>query len=103
MKLLIQSALITVVVLGLATGPFGFQRVADWGQINPQGQEKAEFSWSRLAYKTAMGGGGYGGFGGGFGGGYGADGGTWSAGLPQGRPAIPDGAEPADADQGAVD
>ena len=61
MKLLVQSALVTVVVLGLATGLFAFQRVADWGQINPQGQEKAEFAWSRLAYNTAMGGGGYGG------------------------------------------
>jgi hypothetical protein len=72
MKLLVQSALVTVVVLGLATGLFAFQRVADWGQINPQGQEKAEFAWSRLAYNTAMGGGGYGGFGGGgFGGGRG--------------------------------
>jgi hypothetical protein len=72
MKLLLQSALVTVVVLGLATGLFAFQRVADWGQINPQGQEKAEFAWSRLAYNTAMGGGGYGGFGGGgFGGGRG--------------------------------
>ena len=72
MKLLVQSALVTVVVLGLATGLFAFQRVADWGQINPQGQEKAEFAWSRLAYNTAMGGQGYGGFGGGgFGGGRG--------------------------------
>ena len=84
MKLLIQSALITVVVLGLATGLFAFQRVADWGQINPQGQEKAEFAWSRLAYNTAMGGGGYGGFGGGgFGGrGYGRFA-TWQRDYPK--------------------
>ena len=79
MKLLIQSALVTVLVLGLATGLFAFQRVADWGQINPQGQEKAEFSWSRLAYNTAMGGGGYGGFGGGYGGGgFGGGYGRWA-------------------------
>jgi hypothetical protein len=82
MKLLVQSALVTVVVLGLATGLFAFQRVADWGQINPQGQEKAEFAWSRLAYNTAMGGGGYGGFGGGGGRGYGRFA-TWQRDYPK--------------------
>ena len=61
MKLLIRSTIVTVLVLGLATGLFGFQRIADWGQMHPQSTEKAEFSWSRLSYNTAMGGGGYGG------------------------------------------
>jgi hypothetical protein len=70
MKLLVQSAMVTFVVLGLATGVHAFQRVADWGEINGQGNQKAEFSWSRLSYTSAMGSGGYGGFGG-FGGGYG--------------------------------
>ena len=65
MKLLIQSAVVTVLVL--ATGLIVEQRVADWGQMNPQSSEKAEFAWSRLAYNTAMGGGGYGGYGGGYG------------------------------------
>ena len=83
MKLLIQSTLVTMLVLGLATGLFGFQRVADWGQINPQGSEKAEFAWSRLSYTTSFGGGGYGGFGGGYGG-YGRrGGGTWSRDYPK--------------------
>jgi len=83
MKLLVQSALVTIVVLGLATGLFAFQRVADWGEINGQGNQKAEFSWSRLSYTTAMGAGGYGGFGGG-GGGYGRGwGATWSRDYPK--------------------
>ena len=83
MKLLIQSAMVTVVVLGLALGAFGFQRVANWGEQGGQGNQKAEFSWSRLSYTTAMGGGGYGGFGGGGGyrrGGWGA---TWSRDYPK--------------------
>jgi len=83
MKLLIQSTLVTMLVLGLATGLFAFQRVADWGQINPQGSDKAEFAWSRLSYTTSFGGGGYGGFGGGYGG-YGRrGGGTWSRDYPK--------------------
>jgi hypothetical protein len=85
MKLLIQSILVTVVVLGLVTGLYAFQRVADWGQINSQGDEKAEFAWSRLSYTTSMGGGGYGGYGGGYGGygRYGRGGGTWSRDYPK--------------------
>ncbi|HEX9199554.1 MAG TPA: DUF4159 domain-containing protein [Acidobacteriaceae bacterium] len=84
MKLLIRSAMVTMLVLGLATGLFAFQRIADWGQINPQGNEKAEFSWSRLSYTTAMGAGGYGGFGGYGGYGYGRrGGGTWSRDYPK--------------------
>jgi hypothetical protein len=85
MKLLIQSTLVTVVVLGLVTGLYAFQRVADWGQINSQGNEKAEFAWSRLSYTTSMGGGGYGGYGGGYGGygRYGRGGGTWSRDYPK--------------------
>jgi len=86
MKLLIQSTVVTLLVLGLATGLFAFQRVADWGQINPQGSEKAEFAWSRLSYTTSLGGSGYGGYGGGYGGygGYGRrGGGTWSRDYPK--------------------
>jgi len=74
MKLLIRSAMVTVVVLAVAVGLFA-QRVANWGEANGQGNQRAEFSWSRLSYATAMGGGGYGGFGGGYGrGGWGQ---TW--------------------------
>ena len=79
MKLLIQSALMTVVVLGLAAGLLGAQRIADWGSMSPQNNQKAEFSWSRLSYTTALGGGGYGGYGGGGYGGYGRRGGGWGA------------------------
>jgi hypothetical protein len=83
MKLLVQSALLTVVVLAVAVRLFG-QRIADWGEINGPGNQKAEFSWSRLSYTTAMGGGGYGGFGGGGGGGYGRGwGATWSRDYPK--------------------
>jgi hypothetical protein len=85
MKLLIQSTIVTMVALGIVTGLYGFQRVADWGQINPQGSDKAEFAWSRLSYTTSMGGGGYGGYGGGYGGygRYGRGGGTWSRDYPK--------------------
>ena len=71
MKLLVKSAVVTVAVLAVAVGARAFQRIADWGCVNPQSREKAEFAWSRLTYNTAMGGGGYGGFGGGYGGRYG--------------------------------
>ena len=80
MKLLIKSAMVTMLVLGLATGLFAFQRIADWGQITPGGNQKAEFSWSRLSYTTALGAGGYGGFGGGYGR---RGGGTWSRDYPK--------------------
>ena len=63
MKLLVKSAVVTVAALTLVVGVRAFQRIADWGNVNPQGREKAEFAWSRLAYNTAVGGGGYGGFG----------------------------------------
>jgi hypothetical protein len=84
MKLLMQTAAVTVLVLGLALGAFGFQRVANWGEPSAaQGNQRAEFSWSRLSYTTAMGGGGYGGYGG-FGGGYGRGwGATWSRDYPK--------------------
>jgi hypothetical protein len=84
MKLLVQSAVVTVVVLAVAVSLFG-QRVANWGEVNgQQGNQKAEFSWSRLSYTTAMGGGGYGGFGG-FGGGRGGYGrfATWQRDYPK--------------------
>jgi hypothetical protein len=87
MKLLIQSAVVTVVVLAIAVSLFG-QRVANWGEASGNGNQRAEFSWSRLSYTTAMGGEGYGGFGGGgYGrGGYGRGGGwgqTWSRDYPK--------------------
>jgi Domain of unknown function (DUF4159) len=83
MKLLMQSAVVTVVLLALAVSLFG-QRIANWGEPNGAGNQRAEFSWSRLSYTTALGGGGYGGFGGG--GGYGRRGGwgqTWSRDYPK--------------------
>jgi hypothetical protein len=84
MKLFLQSAALTIVVLALAVGLWA-QRVANWGEINGAGNQRAEFSWSRLSYTTAMGGGGYGGFGGGgFGfGRFGRGGGTWSRDYPK--------------------
>jgi hypothetical protein len=86
MKLVLRSALVTVAVLAMATGLYGFQRIANWGQVSgPGGNEQAEFSWSRLEYTSAMGGGGYGGFGGGYGG-YGRGGfgrATWSRDYPK--------------------
>ena len=84
MKLLVQSAVVTVVVLAVAVSLFG-QRIANWGEINGQGNQKAEFSWSRLSFTTAMGAGGYGGFGGGYGrGGFGRGGfGTWQRDYPK--------------------
>ena len=82
MKLLVQSAMVTILVLALGLGLYA-QRIADWGEINGQGNQKAEFSWSRLSYTTAMGAGGYGGYGG-FGGGYGRGwGATWSRDYPK--------------------
>jgi Domain of unknown function (DUF4159) len=72
-----QSAVVTVVVLALAVGLFA-QRVANWGEPSGAGNQRAEFSWSRLSYTMTMGGGGYGGFGGGGGGGgYGGRRGGW--------------------------
>lgn len=64
MKLLVQSAMVTMAVLGVALGLYA-QRIANWGEVSgPGGNEKAEFSWSRLQYSSRLGGGGYGGFGG---------------------------------------
>jgi hypothetical protein len=79
MKLLLRSALVTVLVLGFATGVYAFQRIANWGEPAPQSRERAEFSWSRLSYQTAMGGDGYGGYRG-FGYGRGA---TWQRDYPK--------------------
>jgi len=66
MKLL-RFAVIASTVLAVCSAGYAFQRVADWGTPT-NGNEKAEFSWSRLAYNTNMGGdsfgGGYGGYGG---------------------------------------
>src|ERR1035438_8822415 len=83
MKLLMQSAVVTVVVLAVAVGLFA-QRIANWGEPGGAGNQRAEFSWSRLSYTTALGGGGYGGYGGG--GGYGRGGGwgaTWGRDYPK--------------------
>jgi hypothetical protein len=83
MKLLMQSAVVTVVVLAVAVGLFA-QRVANWGEPSGAGNQRAEFSWSRLSYTTALGGGGYGGYGGGYGGyGRGGWGATWSRDYPK--------------------
>ncbi len=47
MKLLLQSAVVTMLVL--AAGLVVAQRVADWGDgYGVGGNQKAEFSWSRL-------------------------------------------------------
>jgi len=87
MKLLVKSAVVTAAALTLVVGAFAYQRIADWGSVSPQGREKAEFSWSRLSYNTAMGGGGYGGFSGGYGRGYGRYGyrcwATWQRDYPK--------------------
>lgn len=83
MKLLIQTTIVAGFALALCSGVYGFQRVADWERRAPQTQEKAEFSWSRLSYTTAMGGEGYGGYtrwGGSFGYGRGA---TWQRDYPK--------------------
>ena len=82
MRLLAKAAGVVTAGVMLAAGAFAYQRIADWGNITPQGREKAEFAWSRLSYTTAMGGGGYGGFGGGYGrrGGWGA---TWQRDYPK--------------------
>jgi hypothetical protein len=80
MKLL-QSMMVAAFVLVVCTGLFAFQRVANWGDPSAAGgNEKAEFSWSRLSFSSNMGGGGgYGGFGG-----YGrGGGGTWSRDYPK--------------------
>ena len=81
MKLLVRSAVVTVLVLeaGLLVG----QRIANWQELNGQGNQKAEFSWSRMSYTTALGGGGYSSYGsfGGFG--YGRGGQTWSRDYPK--------------------
>jgi len=60
-----RFAVVASCVLALCSAGYAFQRVADWGTPS-QGNEKAEFSWSRLAYNTNFGGGGggYGGYGG---------------------------------------
>jgi hypothetical protein len=78
MKLLMQSAMVTMVVL--ATWMLAAQRVANWGEVSGgQGNQKAEYSWSRLQYTSRLGGGGYGGFGGG----YGRGGMSWSRDYPK--------------------
>jgi len=43
MKLFLQSAAVTVLILTLALGAFAGQRIADWGSINTQTGDKAEF------------------------------------------------------------
>ena len=87
MKLLIKSAMVDGD--GTGTGdrrPSRFSELRTGGsRLRAMGNEKAEFSWSRLSYTTALGGGGYGGFGG-YGGGYGygrRGGGTWSRDYPK--------------------
>jgi len=81
MKLLIRSAVVTVLVL--AAGLLVAQRIANWEELNGQGNQKAEFSWSRLSYATAMGGDGYAGYGGFGGRGRGGWGSPWSRDYPK--------------------
>jgi hypothetical protein len=79
MKLL-RSITVVAVVLALCSVVYAFQRIADWGYQPAQSTEKAEFSWSRLHYASAYGGGGgYGGYGGY---GYGR-GGSWTRDYPK--------------------
>ena len=83
---MVRWAVAVGIGLSLGMGAFAYQRIADWGSVNPQGREKAEFTWSRLSYNTAMGGGGYGGFSGGYGRGYGRYGrgfATWQRDYPK--------------------
>ena len=49
---LISAAL---VALAFCTGVFAFQRTADFGFDNDQGDQKAEFYWSRLSYTARVG------------------------------------------------
>jgi hypothetical protein len=59
MKLL-QAISVAVVVLVFCTLVVAYQRTADWGYQPETSNDRAEFSWSRLAYKSSYGGGGYG-------------------------------------------
>jgi hypothetical protein len=75
----LQTAMVAVSVLTLATAAAAFQRIANWGADQGNGAQKAEFSWSRLRFTTRMGsGGGYGGYGG-----WGRGGGSWSRDYPK--------------------
>ncbi len=75
MKLMIATS-VALVVLVCGAALFAFQRTADWGFTGDQGNNRAEFYWSRLSYASRMG--SYGGYGfGGFG-----RGGSWFARLP---------------------
>jgi len=85
-RAMVRSAVVVGIGLSLGMGAFAYQRIADWGSVDPQGRNKAEFTWSRLSYSTAMGGGGYGGFSGGYGRGYGRYGrgfATWQRDYPK--------------------
>lgn len=85
-RAIVRSAVAVGIALSLGMGAFAYQRIADWGSVDPQGRNKAEFTWSRLSYNTAMGGGGYGGFSGGYGRGYGRYGrgfATWQRDYPK--------------------
>jgi hypothetical protein len=78
-KKFLQTAMVAVLVLTLATAAAAFQRIANWGADQGNGAQKAEFSWSRLRFTTRMGsGGGYGGYGG-----FGRGGGSWSRDYPK--------------------
>ena len=77
---LLSAALVT---LTFCTGVFAFQRTADFGFDDGQGDQRAEFYWSRLSYIARVGSsrggygwGGYGGYGG-----YGWA--TWSRDYPK--------------------
>src|ERR1700712_4793981 len=84
MRLLLQSSIVAGFALALCTGVYAFQRVANWSEPVQQTSEKAEFSWSRLAYTAQAGGSGYGGYGGFGGRGYGyGRGATWQRDYPK--------------------
>jgi Domain of unknown function (DUF4159) len=74
MKVL-RAITVAVVVLAFCSLVYAYQRVANWGYQPDTSTDRAEFSWSRLAYRPN--GGGYGGFG------YGRGGGTWTRDYPK--------------------
>ena len=79
MKLSRLTVVVVLTLLVLCTAGYAFQRVADWGTPS-NGNEKAEFSWSRLAFNSSYGGSGYGGYGGGYGRGHFA---SWQRDYPK--------------------
>jgi Domain of unknown function (DUF4159) len=71
MKLL-QAISVAIVVLVFCTLVIAYQRTADWGYQPETSTDRAEFSWSRLSYKSS--------YGGGYGRGWGA---SWTRDYPK--------------------